>query len=151
MFMSDWVTMASIDPIGGASIADWTEWRPVQVGDFTGQFFKFRIQLRSYDQLVRPVVNDGLIEIDMPDRIDHGPDVVIPAAGLTIQFNPAFRVTPSLAITIDGNDHAVVAKVTNKDRDSFDIQLIDTATTNPVAGKIDWQAKGYGRKRAFSI
>lgn len=151
IFMVDWLTMASVDPIAGGGGKDWSDWRPVQVGDFTGQLLKFRIQLRSYDKLVRPVVNDGLIEIDMPDRIDHGPDVVIPAAGLTIMFNPAFRVTPSLAITIDGNNDPVVAKVTNKDRDSFDIQLINTLTNNPVAGKIDWVARGYGRQRTVSI
>lgn len=151
IFMADWVTMASVDPIAGGGGLSWSDWRPVQVGDFTGQLFKFRIQLRSTDKFVRPVVNDGLIEIDMPDRIDYDNDIVIPATGKTITFDPAFRVTPSLAVTIDGNNDPVVAKVTNKDRDSFDVQLINTQTNTPVSGKIDYAAKGYGRKRAVSI
>jgi hypothetical protein len=107
--------------------------------------------LRSYDKLVRPIVTDGLIEIDMPDRIDSQSDIEIPVGGLTIFFDPAFRVAPALAISIDGNELPVVSKVTNKDRDSFDLQLIDVITNTPVEGKVDWQAKGYGRKRATSI
>ncbi len=149
-FMSAWTKLSLVNPLAGGT-AKWSEWRAVQVGDFTAQLFQFRIQLRSLIPLVRPIVTDGLIEIDMPDRIDSGNDIAIPVGGSTILFNPAFRATPALAVSIDGNDHAVVAKITNKDRDSFDIKLIDTATTNPVAGKIDWQARGYGRKRSTSI
>jgi hypothetical protein len=149
-FMSAWTKLSLVNPLAGGT-AKWSEWRAVQVGDFTAQLFQFRIQLRSLNQLVRPIVTDGLIEVDMPDRIDSGSDVVIPLTGLTIFFDPAFRATPALSISIDGNDKPVVAKVTNKDRDSFDIQLIDTLTNNAVTGKIDWQAKGYGRKRSTSI
>jgi hypothetical protein len=149
-FMSAWTKLSLVDPIAGGT-AKWSEWRAVQVGDFTAQLFQFRIQLRSLNNLVRPIVTDGLIEVDMPDRLDSDSDIVIPVGGSTIVFNPAFRATPALAVSIDGNDKPVVAKVTNKDRDSFDIQLIDTLTNNPVAGKIDWTAKGYGRKRSASI
>ncbi|MDP4836445.1 MAG: phage tail protein [Burkholderiales bacterium] len=151
IFMSDWATLSSITPISGGGSVKWSEWRAVQVGDFTGQLFQFRLQLRSYDKNVRPVVTDATIEIDMPDRIDYDQDIDISVAGNTINFDPAFRVVPSLAVTIDGNEHPVVAKVTNKTRTSFYVQLIDTKTSNPVIGKIDWAAKGYGRRRSTSI
>jgi hypothetical protein len=149
-FISNWQPMSTIDPIAGGS-APWSEWRPVQVGDFTGLLFQFRIQLRSLNPLVRPVVTDGLIEVDMPDRTSSDQDIVIPPTGLTIVFDPAFRATPAVAVTIDGNDKPVMAKVTQKDRDSFHVQLIDIITGIPAAGKIDWQAKGYGRRRLISI
>jgi hypothetical protein len=151
IFIADWNTMAEIDPIASGNEADWSEWRPVEVGDFTGQYLQFRIQLRSYNNLVRPVVTDGTIEIDMPDRIDYGPDVEVAEGGLTVFFAPAFRVPPSVAISIDGNDQPVSAVVTNKDRDSFDVQLVNVVTNSPVAGRIDWQAKGYGRRAVTSI
>jgi hypothetical protein len=143
--------MAEIDPIAKDNEADWSDWRPVEVGDFTGQYLQFRIQLRSYNNLVRPVVTDGTIEIDMPDRIDYGPDVEVAEDGLTVFFAPAFRVPPSVAISIDGNDQPVSAVVTNKDRDSFDVKLVNVVTNSPVAGRIDWQAKGYGRRAVTSI
>lgn len=151
VFIDSWDAMSEIDPIANDGDGVWSEWRPVEVGDFTGQFLQFRIQLRSYNPLVRPVVTDGTIEVDMPDRIDYGPDVEIPADGMTIFFNPAFRVPPSIAITIDGNDQPVVSAVTNKDRDSFDVQLFNVTNNVPVAGRIDWQAKGYGRRATTSI
>jgi hypothetical protein len=151
MFIASWNTMAEIDPIAIGGDANWSEWRPVEVGDFTGRYLQFRIQLRSYNPLVRPVVTDGTIEIDMPDRIDYSPDVEIPAAGITIFFSPAFRVPPSIAISIDGNDQPVSAVVTNKDRDSFDVRLFNVVTNTPEAGRIDWQAKGYGRRAVKSI
>jgi hypothetical protein len=149
-FMADWEQIDLVDPLSAGDEL-WSDWRSVQVGDFTGLLFQFRIVLRSYDKLVRPIVTDGLIEIDMPDRIDSQSDIEIPVGGLTIFFDPAFRVAPALAISIDGNELPVVSKVTNKDRDSFDLQLIDVITNTPVEGKVDWQAKGYGRKRATSI
>lgn len=145
VFIAEWLALDEVDRLSSA-YAEWGEWRAVQVGDFTGQLFQFRIQLRSADPNVRPVVTDGRIEVDMPDRIDYGPDVVVPLGGTTIFFNPAFRVPPSIAISIDGNSQPVVANVTYKDADSFDIQLLNVVTNVPVEGKIDWHAKGYGRR-----
>jgi hypothetical protein len=150
-FISQWVTMESVDPIAVGDSSTWSEWRPVEVGDFTGKYFQFRIQLRSYDVNVRPVVTDGTIDVDMPDRVDYGPDVEVPVEGLTIFFNPAFRVTPTVVASIDGNDRPVVTMITNKDRDSFDVQLRDVTSGEPVAGRIDWQAEGYGKKGVASI
>jgi hypothetical protein len=149
-FMADWEQLSLVNPLSAGDEL-WSDWRSVQVGDFTGLLFQFRIVLRSYDKLVRPIVTDGLIEIDMPDRIDSQSDIEVPVGGLTIFFDPAFRVAPSIAVSIDGNELPVVSKITNKDRDSFDLQLIDVITNTPVEGKVDWQAKGYGRKRATSI
>lgn len=151
-FIASWETMAEIDPIAKDNESDWSDWRAVEVGDFTGRYFQFRLQLRSYNNLVRPVVTDGTIEVDMPDRIDYGPDIEIPIGGLTIFFNPAFRVTPSIAISIDGNDQPVMAQIIEKDRDSFTVQLLNRMAGNaPASGRIDWQAKGYGRRAVKSI
>ena len=149
-FMSSWTSLATLPNLsGGASV--WSDWRPVQVGDFTGNLFQFRIQLRSYDKNIRPVVTSGLIEVDMPDRIDSGADVDVTTAPLTINFDPAFRVVPSIAVSIDGNATGLYADVTSKSTSSFTVQLFDPTTKAPTAGRIDWQAKGYGRRKTISI
>jgi hypothetical protein len=149
-FMSDWVTLSTVNPLSGGA-AEWTDWRPVHVGDFTGHLFQFRIQLRSFVPDVRPVVTAGLIEIDMVDRIDYYGDVVIPASGQTVNFTPAFRAIPTIAVSIDGNTQPVVANITNKTVGSVTVSLYNTQTHAAVAGKVDIHAQGYGRKGVASI
>ena len=149
-FMSDWVTLDTVNPLSGGAAA-WTEWRPVHVGDFTGHLFQFRIQMRSFVPDVRPVVTSGLIEIDMTDRVDYYGDVVIPAAGKTVNFDPAFRNVPAVAVTIDGNNDPVVVYMTSKTQSSVNIQLFNTITHTQVAGQVDIQAQGYGRRGIASL
>ena len=150
-FMKDWVpNLAAVNPIGSAGGAVWSEWRPVNVGDFTGRLFKFRIVTRSYDPNVKVVVKSGAIHVDMPDRIWSISDVDIPPAGLTINYDPAFRATPTLAVTIDGNVDYLVAEITNKNARSFDLVLKNNSGI-AKAGKVDVMAKGYGRHRAAPI
>jgi len=149
--MSQWVpSISTVSPLS-ASGGGWTPWRPVQVGDFTGRFFQFRIVTQSKDPDVKVVVTKALVEIDMPDRTDYGNDIDIPVTGKHISFNPQFRVTPAIAITIEGNASAATAVVTNKDHNGFDLKLIDSGSLNPVAGRVDWMAEGYGRKGIQSI
>jgi hypothetical protein len=121
------------------------------VGDFTGRFFQFRIVTQSKDKDVKVVVTRAMVEVDMPDRTDYDNDVDIPITGKYISFNPQFRVTPSIAVTIDGNTSAASAVITNKDQNGFDLKLIDRTTLAAVAGRVDWMAEGYGRKGKNSI
>jgi hypothetical protein len=150
-FMNDWLpNLAAINPIGSAGGAVWSDWRPVNVGDFTGRLFKFRIVTRSYDPNVKVVVKSGAIHVDMPDRIWSINDVNIPPAGLTINYDPAFRAVPTLAVTIDGNTDYLVAEISNRNARSFDLVLKTTAGV-AKAGKVDVMAKGYGRLRSAPI
>ena len=150
-FMKDWVpNLAAINPIGGAGATGWSPWRPVNVGDFTGQLFRFRIVTRSYDPDVKVVVKSGAIHVDMPDRIWSKHDIDIPVAGLTINFDPAFRAVPTLAVTIDGNVDYLVPEISNKTARAFDLVLKTTAGVAKT-GKVDVMAKGYGRLRAAPI
>jgi hypothetical protein len=150
-FIAAWPTMAEIDPIAEVDDSEWSDWRPVHVGDFTGRLFQFRIQLRSYSPDVRPVVSDGLIEIDMPDRIDSVYDVSIPVAGADIVYDPSFRNVPAVAVSIDGSVDPLIANVTARSRQGFHVQLINAIDGAPEAGRIDWISRGYGRERPAPI
>jgi hypothetical protein len=148
-FMKDWLPLASAIPIGGANPNAWSVWRPCEVGDFTGRLFQFRIRMQSFDPYVKAVVDDGLIEIDVRDRIDRFNDLMVPTTGLTVQFDPAFMEPPTLAITTE-NSQAVRYEISNKSRTAFDIDLFDE-NGKPTAGQIDVLALGYGRERPTKI
>jgi hypothetical protein len=152
MFMSEWEpNLEALSSMSSASDAKWSPWRAVQVGDFTGQLYRFRIVARSYDPDVKVVIMQGKVLVDMPDRFWASSDIEIPVSGRRIFFDPAFRAPPTLAVTIDGNISYVTAVVTKKTHLSFDLRLMEGATGNPAAGKVDVMAKGYGRLRATSI
>jgi hypothetical protein len=148
-FMKDWTPLASALPIGGANIDVWSPWRPCEVGDFTGRLFQFRVRLQSFDPYVKAVLDDGLIEIDVRDRIDRFNDLTVTTTGLTVNFDPAFMEPPTLAITTE-NSQAVRYEISNKSRTAFDIDLFDEMN-NPVSGQIDVLALGYGREKASKI
>lgn len=148
-FMGDWTPIASAIPIGGANPEAWSPWRPCEVGDFTGRIFQFRIRMQSFDPLVRAVVDDGLIEVDVKDRIDRFSDLAVPSTGLTVNFDPAFMEPPTLAVTTE-NTTASRHAITAKSRTSFTVQLFN-ASGVAVAGQVDVLALGYGRERPNRI
>jgi predicted phage tail protein len=150
-FIASWVTMDSVLNMAEGSGEVWTPWRPVETGVFTGNVFHFRIQMRSYDGLTKPVVMSGLVEIDMPDRTFYLPDVAIPAGGQVIAFDPPFRSMPVLGVSVDGTIADLYYRLSNKSQSSVEVNLFDRATNTPAAGKIDLQAKGYGRLRPTVI
>ena len=148
-FIKDWTPIDVAKPIGGVNLDAWSEWRPCEVGDFTGRLFQFRIRLQSFDGYVKSVIDDGLIEIDVRDRIDSFSDLPVPQAGLTVNFDPAFMEPPTLAITTE-NSQATRYDVSNKTRTSFDVNLFDE-NGNAVSGQIDVLALGYGREKPTRI
>jgi hypothetical protein len=148
-FMINWNPLASAIPLVKAGYKGWSAWRPCEVGDFTGRLFQFRIRIQSFDENVRTVIDDGLVEIDVRDRIDRYSDLVVPKSGLTVNFVPAFMETPTLAITTE-NSKATSKKVFNKSRTAFTVQLFDEFGV-AVDGQVDVLAMGYGREQQTSI
>jgi hypothetical protein len=147
--MSSWVTLASINPIGQGT-ASWGPWRQVQVGDFTGRLFQFRIQCLPKASNVVVVIEEAKVIIDVPDRVWGTQDVAIAAAGTRISYDPSFMEPPTLAITIDGNADDVFTRVSARDRSGVTVALVN-ATGAQVTGKVDILAKGYGRKGSAAI
>lgn len=146
-FIASWANLDSVVNMAAGSGEVWTPWRPVETGVFTGNVFQFRIQMRSYDGVTKPVVIAGLVEIDMPDRTFYLPDIVVPAVGQVILFDPPFRSVPVIAISIDGTLANLYYRLSNKSPQGVTVNLFDRATNAPALGKIDLQAKGYGRLR----
>jgi hypothetical protein len=144
IMIASWVTMASIDPIaqGGAAFG---EWRPVQTGAQTGRMFQFRIQVRSYNPNVKVVITDPTVVLDMPDMWLEFSDLLVPAVGKRVVFDPQFYGLKAVAVTIDGNTNQVVANITNKSKTGFDLSLRDVLNGTDVSGQCDIIAAGFGR------
>ncbi|SCK48959.1 hypothetical protein VAR608DRAFT_4865 [Variovorax sp. HW608] len=150
-FMSEWPTLSEVDPIGMGSPDSWSAWRWIEVADITGELLQFRIRLQSKNPGVRPVVKWGQVDVDMPDRTDSYPDVIVPPAGIDFLWDPAFRVCEAVAVTIDGSVNPQVAHVSDRSPIGVHIQLLNLNTAAPEAGQVDIMAKGYGRLRPASI
>lgn len=148
-YMAEWkdLTVAEVpDLVGGGS--PWSEWRSILVGDVTAKIIQFRIQMRSYDNLVKAVLMHTNTEIDAMDRIWYLDDVKVPVGGLDVNFDPAFMFdSVAIAVTIDGNDQPVVAYIDNKTRLGFKVELVNTQTFDSVAGRVDIMARGQGKER----
>lgn len=128
----------------------WSPWRKLAVGDITARYIQFRIAVESDLPGLRVVIPRGHILIDMPDRQWRKNNLVVPASGLTVNFDPSFAAKPVIAVTIEGATTAVKYETTSVDRLGVTLKLLDPAGT-AVAGSIDIAALGYGRQRGQII
>lgn len=124
---------------------DWTDWKPLIVGDSTARAYKFRLRLISYDTSVQVRVSQFSVVIDMPDRVDGQQNASVPAttAGLVVTYANAFKDTPAVAVTIQNAQANDVATLSSESRTGFTAKITNGGT--PVARTINWVAKGYGR------
>jgi hypothetical protein len=122
----------------------WSGWQPFVVGDYTARAFQFRAVLTSTQFGITPVVTGLSVQVDMPDRVEAGQDLVIPAAGTRISFSPAFKGLTGLSYS--GQDMATGDRIqiTNKSTTGFDVRFFTSAGAG-VQRSLDYVAKGYGR------
>lgn len=162
--MSDWAKLSDVETLSGTTPSDWdvrvqirtteddplgtptwSEWRDLAVGDYRVRAVDARLILTSNVNTVTPVVVEFDLTVDMPDRVAGAEDVVCPAGGMDITFNPAFRTKPALVIDAQGmavDDEYVLS---NKTENGFHIEFFD-ANGVSISRTFDWIAKGYGSK-----
>lgn len=124
---------------------DWSEWQAISGGDFVGRYFAFRVRLRSLREDVTPRVDVLAFVLDMPDRVAGTENVLCPAAGLHIDYDPAFHAVPSLVATPRDAPSGARVVISGKTRSGFDIRFYNSANT-AIAQRFDWVARGYGRE-----
>ncbi|MFP2768021.1 host specificity protein J [Oceanisphaera sp. KMM 10153] len=128
-----------------AAPADWGDWQPLTIGEYTGRAFRFRLRLRSFAASVTPAVSAMAITVDMPDRVADGQDLVCPPQGLRVSFAPPFMARPSLAVDAQGLLSGERKVITNITDTGFDLQFLDEQGAG-VSRTFDYLAKGYGRR-----
>ena len=151
-FISTWETMAEQPDMIGSGGQEWSDWRRIMVGDVTCKLLQMRIVARAYDPSVKVVVTDGSVIIDALDRQWSKNDIELPQGVTTIFMDPPFMFDDiAVAISIDGDVKPLTARVTNKNRLSFDIELFDIMDGSTSSGKVDAIVRGQGRERIESI
>jgi hypothetical protein len=150
--ISEWETLESQTDLIGTSGSEWSPWRRFMVSDVTAKLIQFRICAKSLDPTVKVVVKDGSVVIDAADRQWSSSNVQLPAGLTTINIDPPFMFDNiAVAISIDGDESPLTSRVSNTNRLSFDIELFDSLTNNPSAGKVDVIVRGQGRERVITI
>lgn len=168
--MANWMTLASLAALDNSSPEDWevgleyrataadplldewSVWTPFLVGDVTARAYQFRLILNGRDETgdgyssITPAVKRLSVQVDMPDRVVAGENIVVPVAGLDISFSPPFISLQGLATADQDLATGDIKEITAKSKSGFHIQFRDSGGT-PVERTIDYVAKGYGAKQ----
>ena len=85
------------------------------------------------------------MQVDMPDRVEGGNDLVVTTAGLHVDFDPPFIALRGFGIAAQDLATGDRAVITGKDESGFDIIFRDSGGS-PVERTFDYVAKGYGKR-----
>ncbi len=121
----------------------WSAYTPVTAADYRARAFKFRLILDSNGTNYNVYVYSLKVVIDMPDRVE-GNVQTIPAAATVISFNPRFKATPAIGVTIQNGASGDYATVSGESATGFTIVVKNSANT-AISRTVSWIAKGYGR------
>ena len=154
--IADFDSMVSIDgdPPVGASLslwvrtsdvfpAAWSAWKPFVVGDYRARVFDF--QLRGEVVLPTNWIDVSTLEvtIDMPDRIESGNDIAVPALGLPVVYSPPFKASPAVSLTAQGLSPGDYLDVSAKTATGFTVFIRNSSGVAQSGRSIDYISKGY--------
>lgn len=137
------VSITNDDPLG--LLPNWSDWRPLEMGEYTFRGVRFRIVLTSLNPVVSPLVSAAEIIVDMPDRQIGLDGVVVPDTGLTVTYDAPFAANPVvLVMPLDGQSGDRLEFVSRTSA-GFTLQIYNAAGV-AVSRTVNWLVKGYGRK-----
>ena len=120
-----------------------TEFKNFVIGDYSARYYKFRLVMKSKNDIVTPVVSALSVSIDMVDRIFSENDIVSGAGTKTVTFASPFKTT-NYAVGITGEDmqQGDFFVVENKTITGFDVTFKNSSNT-AVSRTFDMIAKGF--------
>jgi hypothetical protein len=138
-----WVSTTNDDP--NNSPVTWTAYRRFLVGDYTARGFRFKALLTSTDETASPIIKTLTINVDMPDRVIGGDDIVsgTGSGGYAVTFTPAFRVAPAIGVMAQNLAQGDFYEIPTKSASGFTIRFKNSSGT-VVSRTFDYVAKGYG-------
>lgn len=160
-YMSQWQTLSEVQTLvtkdasrwsadlqfrTTADLLTWSEWKPFQVTDVEARALQFKLTMRTLDNGgTLPEASALSITIDMPDRLEAGQAVSVPATGLDITFAAPFRATPAINVTPHSLATGDYWQVSNQSATGFRLRFFNASGTG-IAKTCDWAAKGFGRQ-----
>lgn len=125
------------------SDGDWSDYSPFVTGFsiVSKRYIKFQITIGTNDSEdnIRLITVD--CRVDVPDKIERDDNVVVPAAGLSVQYNVDFLTKVAVTVTTVGTS-TLIPITSNKSLNGFTVTLKDTAGVSTL-GNVDWIASGY--------
>lgn len=124
----------------------WTEWEDFYIGDYTFRAAQWRLLFFSYSQGKTPVVTLLHVTVDMPDRVVADYNIAVGTGGLSVTYDPAFYVVPSVNVTAKDMATGDRIVITNETRFGFDI-IFRNSGGSAVARTMNYAAQGWGYER----
>lgn len=120
-----------------------TTFKNFVIGDYTGRYFKFRLIMKSKNEIVTPVVSSLSVTVDMIDRIFSGNDIVSGAATKTVTFSQPFKTTNyAVGITMEDAESSDYFIVENKTVNGFNVTFKNSSDV-AISRTFDFIAKGF--------
>jgi predicted phage tail protein len=128
------------DPDDPAAV--WSTWSTFIAGEFTGRAFEFQAVLTA-DPDENVAIEELCILADIANKADQGNDIAWIPSKMTIVFAVKFYSIPSLSIAVQEGVEGDTFRITNKTRESFDLELLNGTAIITGARTFDWIAAGY--------
>ncbi|WP_223538800.1 host specificity protein J [Pseudomonas sp. BF-R-12] len=135
--LSLWVRTSDVAP------AVWSAWKPFVVGDYRARQFDFQLRGSVLQTTNWIDVSKLEVVIDMPDRIESGNDIVVPAGGLTVTYSPPFNASPALSITAQSLAAGDWPDISAKTATGFTVFIRNSSGVAQFGRSIDYISKGY--------
>jgi predicted phage tail protein len=130
------------DPTSSSAV--WTDWQGFVTGTYTARAFRFYAYLTAgAGQNV--AVETLCVIADLENKTDTGTDIPYHGVKMHIDYHVKFYLPPSLVITLQMPRPGDHMHITNKLREGFDIEILDSSNNAVPDGIItfDWHAIGY--------
>lgn len=135
--LSLWVRTSDVTPVV------WSAWKPFVVGDYRARVFDFQLRGAVLQPSNWIDVTKLEVVIDMPDRIESGNDIPVPAGGLTITYSPPFNAPPAVSLTAQGLSPGDYFDVSAKTATGFTVFVRNSSGVAQSGRSIDYISKGY--------
>ncbi len=118
---------------------DWQNFIP---GEYAARKYKMRMVINTTNSNVTPVITEFKWTIDMPDRVEKGTNVTIPASAHNITYTKAYQQTPNVVAIINSPSTGDYSIISNQSKTGFTIELFNSTGTR-ISKNCNWQAVGF--------
>lgn len=126
-----------------ASPANWSEWEPLILADYTFRAVRFRALLESNAEGITPLITELAATVDMPDLFFDFRNVTIPDTGYRFVFDPPFKSLKRVSFTLLNQQDGDYFEISNEDTTGFDVICKNAGVGVERRGDAD--GKGWGR------
>ncbi len=139
--LGNFVAKSTIQIAIAGDDGEFKQWQDFIAGQYYGRKFKFRAVLRSDSDTVIAKLGKFTINVDVPDILEAGNAIIVPADGLRVNYEKHFHAKPNLQVTILNKMQGDDEFITNLDTSGFDICLKNGE--QPITKTINYIAQGY--------